>query len=151
MHFGITLDSSDKDLWNIDFLDTYLDLLDTDIPSKHLLVFTTSWECLQDMSSTRLQDVFSVTILRFPRCFQMFPRCFQMFKDVSKTSCEMSWRRLEDVLENEELLRWRRVDHVFKACLEDALKTSWRPTNVCWETRYYATLNEKIWVVVLQN
>ena len=35
MHFGFTLDSPDTDLWNIDLLDTNLDLLDADIPSKH--------------------------------------------------------------------------------------------------------------------
>ena len=35
MHFGFTLDSSDKDLWNIDLLDVHLDLLGTDNSSKH--------------------------------------------------------------------------------------------------------------------
>ena len=48
MHFGFALELSDIDLWNIDLLDTNLDLLDTGIPSK---------TCLQDMSSRRLQDV----------------------------------------------------------------------------------------------
>ena len=48
---------------------------------------------LQDMSSRRLQDIFSVTIF-----------------------C------LQDVLEDKKLLRWRRVEDFFKACLED----SWR-------------------------
>ena len=28
MHFGFALELSDIDLWNIDLLDTYLDLLD---------------------------------------------------------------------------------------------------------------------------
>ena len=37
MHFGFALDSPDTDLRNIDLLDTHLDLLDTDIPSKHLV------------------------------------------------------------------------------------------------------------------
>ena len=67
-------------------------------------------------SSRRLQHVFSVTILRLPR----------RLEDVLKTSCKdvlkTSWRplarRLEDVLEDEKLLRWRR--------LEDVLKTLWR-------------------------
>ena len=53
---------------------------------------------LQDMSWRRLQHVFSVTILRLPR-------------------------RLEDVLEDEKLLRWRRLEDVLKTCLEDVLKT----------------------------
>ena len=47
MHFGFALDSSDIDLWNIDFLDTNLDLLDTDIPNKYFFfVSKTSWRCL---------------------------------------------------------------------------------------------------------
>ena len=70
-----------------------------------------SSRCLQDMSWRRLQHVFSVTILRLPR-------------------------RLEDVLEDEKLLRWRRLEDVLKTCLEDVLKTcledacktSWRQT-----------------------
>ena len=92
MHFGFALELSDIDLWNIDLLDTHLDLLDTDIPSKHFVclqdvlktssryVFKTSSRRLQDMSSRRLQDmssrhlqdmssrrlqdVFSITIFR---------------------------------------------------------------------------------------
>ena len=62
-----------------------------------------SWR-LQDMSSRRLQDVFSVK--------------FFVFQDVFA-------RRLQDVVEDEKLLRWR--------CIEDVFKTSWRPANVCWE------------------
>ena len=53
---------------------------------------------LQDMSSGRLQHVFSITILRLPR-------------------------HLEDVLKDEKLLRWRRLEDVLKTCLEDVLKT----------------------------
>ena len=47
-----------------------------------------------------------------------------------------SWRRLEDVLEQEKLLRWRHLEDVLKTCLqdvlktylEDVLKTLWRET-----------------------
>ena len=42
---------------------------------------------------------------------------------------DMSWRRFQDVLEDERLLRWRRVEDVFK--------TSSRPTNVCWVALEY--------------
>ena len=46
MHFGFTLELSNVDLLNIDLLDTHLDLLDTDIPSKYFAfphnVFKTS-------------------------------------------------------------------------------------------------------------
>ena len=62
---------------------------------------------LQDMSSRRLEDVFSLTIFRLPR-------------------------RLEDVLEDVKMLRWRRVEDEFKRCLEDVLNTSSRPKNVSW-------------------
>ena len=63
MHFGFALDSSDIGLRNIDLLDTHLDLLDADIPSKHFV-------CLQDrrrrqdMSSRRLQDISSRRLQR---------------------------------------------------------------------------------------
>ena len=86
---------------------------------------------LQDMSSRRLQDVFSVTIFRLPRRLQ----------DVFKTFCEMSSRRFQDVLEDEKLLRWRRVEDVFKTCLEDVFKKSWRPTSVCWEITHFLLWN----------
>ena len=50
MHFGFTLDSSDTDLLNTDFLDTYLDSLDKDIPSKHFV-------CLQNVLKTSSRHV----------------------------------------------------------------------------------------------
>ena len=43
----------------------------------------------------------------------------------------MSSRSLRDVMEDEKLLRWRHAEEVFKTCLEDTFKTSWKPTNVC--------------------
>ena len=106
MHFGFALELSDIDLWNIDLLDTHLDLLDTDIPSKYFVslhsvlttssryVFKTSWRHvfktssrhvfrrLQDMSSRRLQDVFSLTIFRLPGRLQ------DVLQDVFKTSVQ---------------------------------------------------------------
>ena len=53
MYFGFALDLSYIDLLNIDLLHeryTHLDLLDTDIPSKHFV-------CLRDVFKTCLQDV----------------------------------------------------------------------------------------------
>ena len=68
MHFRFALDSSYVDLWDIDLLDTDLDLWGTDIQCLspiHLEdVFKT---CLQDVFKTSLQDVFNVTIFRLPR------------------------------------------------------------------------------------
>ena len=67
-------------------------------PSKHLLVLKTSSRHVLKTTSTRLQ-------------------CNNF------TSSKTSWRRLEDVLEDEKLLRWRRLQDVLKTCLEDVLKT----------------------------
>ena len=74
----------------------------------------TSSARLEDMSWRRLLRVSSITILRLPR----------RLEDVWKTSCKTSSRRLQDVLEDEKLLR----EDVLKACLEDVLKTLWRQT-----------------------
>ena len=50
MHFGFALELSNADLLNIDLLDTHLDLLDTDIPSKYFAclrnVFKMLWRQL---------------------------------------------------------------------------------------------------------
>ena len=45
MHLGFASHSSDVDLWDIDSLDTDLDLLVTDIPGK-------DFACLQDVLKT---------------------------------------------------------------------------------------------------
>ena len=87
MSFGFALELPNVDLLNIDLIDTHLDLLDTDIPSKycdclhnvfktssrHVFktssrhVSKTSSRHVLDMSSRRLQDVFNVTIFYLPR------------------------------------------------------------------------------------
>ena len=66
-----------------DLSDTDLDLLDKDIPK-----FCLSPIRLQDMSSRRLQDVFSVTIFRLPRRLQ------DDFKTSSRRICKTSSKRL---------------------------------------------------------
>ena len=105
MHFGFALDSSDIDLWNIDLLDTYLDLLDTGIPSKHFV-------CLQDFLKTS-SNVSS-------KCLQdMFSRRLQ----------NMSSRRLEDVLSVTIFCLPRHVQDVFKTYLQDVFQTSWKTKN----------------------
>ena len=87
-------------------------------PVKTLFVAKTSWRHLQDMSSRRLQDDFSVTIFCLPRRLQ------DVFKRYLQDVFKMFSRCLQDVLEDEKLLRWRPVEDVFKACLEDVLKTN---------------------------
>ena len=84
------------------------------VPSKHLLVFKTSWRSLQDMSWRRLQHVFNVTTLRLPRRLEdaLNPPC----QDVLKTS----WRRFQDLSQD-----------VFKTSWRHVLKTSWRHILIC--------------------
>ena len=99
MHFGFVLDLSDIDLLNIDLLDqrsTHLDLSVSKTSSRRLQ--DVSSKRLQDMSSKRLQDMSS-----------------RRLQDIS---C------LQDELEHKKLLHWKRVEDVFKTCLEDVLKTN---------------------------
>ena len=77
----------------------------------------------------RLQDVFKTCLQRN-----------------NFSSSETSSRRLQDVLEDKKLLRWRRFEDVFKTCFEDVFKTSSRPTNVCWEAFKRLSLAfDKVW------
>ena len=86
MHFGLALDSSDKDLLSIDLLDTHLDLLDTNIPSKQFV-------CHQDVLKTSSRHVLKTSSRRLQR------------NNFLSSSCKMSSRRLQDVLEDKKLLR----------------------------------------------
>ena len=125
MQFGFALGLSNIDLWSIDLLDAHLDLLDTDIPSKYFVslhsVFKTSSRYVFKTSSRNAFNTSSRHV------FKTFSR------NVFKTSSRVFARSLQDVLEDLKLLLWRRVEDVFKTCLEDVYKTSSKPTNVCWE------------------
>ena len=130
-HSGFPSVSSDMDLGNIEFLDTHLDFLDTDILSNLLLLCKTSWRGLQHMSSKLLQgmssrrlqemssrllkDVFSVTIFHLPRhlagCLQ------EVFKSL-KMSLQDSSRRLRR--------KYCYAEDVLKTSSRHILKTSWR-------------------------
>ena len=90
-HFGFALDLSDIDLWNIDLLDTHLDLLDTDITSKNFV-------CLRDVFKTFSRYVFQTSSRQvFKTCLQYVLKKssalqYFVFQDVLKTSS----RSLED-------------------------------------------------------
>ena len=133
MHFGFAIDLSDIDLWDIDYLDRDLDLLDTNTPLNTLFVSKTSSRGLQDVSSRRLEDVFNLTIFHLPT----------RLEDVLKSSDEIFSGRLQDVLEDKKLLRWRRGKDICKTCLEDVLKT-----NKCFlgRTTLFWSLNFKWWL-----
>ena len=139
MHFGFTLDSSDLDLWNIDLLGAHLDLLDTDNSSKHFVCFQnvlqTSSRHVFKTSSRHIFKAFSrhvfktssryvfTTSWRHLQC-NNFLSSKASLRRVQETSsgCLVLVRclqgvfagRLEDVLEDEKLLRWRRLEDVLK-------------------------------------
>ena len=91
-------------------------------PVNILFVSKSSSRRLQDMSSRRLEEVFSVTFFCLPRSFQDVLR--DVFRTSSRRPRDVFARRLQDVLEDEKLLRWGRVEDVFKTCLEDVFKTN---------------------------
>ena len=87
-------------------------------------VFKTSWRHLQrnNFSSSKTSS------RGFARCLQDVFKTSLIY--VFKTSSRHVFKTSSQaVLEDEKLLLWRRVDDVFK--------TSWRPTNVCWEWIYF--------------
>ena len=90
MHSRFDLDSSDIDLLNIDLLDTHLDMLDTNIPSKHLFLSKTSWRRRQDMSSRRPEGAFK-TSWKTKNCYAE-----DVLKMSSRHTLKTSSRRLED-------------------------------------------------------
>ena len=149
MHFGFALELSEIDFWNTDSLDTHLDLLSpdkyTDIPSKYFVcfhkifktssrhVFKTSSRHVFKTSSRRLQrNNFSSSKTSWRR-LHLARGLENVFKTSSRLLRKTSSRRLQNVLEDVKLLRWRLVEDVFNTCLEDVLKTSSKPTNVCWD------------------
>ena len=71
--------------------------------------------------NTRLQHVFSVTVLRLPRSLKDVLQ--RRFKDVLKTSCKTSWRRLRRRNIVTLNTSWR---HVLRMCSRHVLKRSWR-------------------------
>ena len=119
MHFEFVLELLKLALWNIDLLDTHLDLLHTDIPSKYFV-------CLHNVFKTSPRHVFKTSSRRLQR----------------NIFCLL--RGLQDVSEDVKVLRWRGIEKFFKACLEDFLKTSSRPTNACLVVIRNLDWNDKI-------
>ena len=117
MHFGFVLEMLNTALWNIDLLDTHLDLFHTDIPRKYFDIFKA---CFQDISLRHLQD-----------------KSWRHLEDVFSVTTFCLLRGLQDVLQEVKLLLWRGVEEIFKACLEDFLETFSRPTNVCLVVFWY--------------
>ena len=109
MNFGSAWELSDIDLWNIDLLDTHLDLLDTDIPSKYFVSFHSAFKT----SSRHVFNTSSryVTMFRLPRLLQDVLQ--DVFNTSSRRFCKTSsrllgrhtrWRHVEDVLKTNKCL-----------------------------------------------
>ena len=105
------------------FYKNFLDLLSpdkyTDIPSKYSV-------CLHKIFKTTSRHVFKISSKR------VFKTSSRRLQPNNFSSSKTSSRCVQDVLEDVKMLRWRRVEDEFKRCLEDVLKTSSRPKNVCW-------------------
>ena len=116
MHFGFALDLSDIDLWNIDLLDTHLDLLDTDIPSKY-------FACLHNVFKTSSRHVFKTSsrhVFKTSSRHVFKTSSRHVFKTSSRNVFKTSSRRLG-----------RRKIVALKTCWRRLQDMYWRPTNVC--------------------
>ena len=87
-----------------------------------------------------LQHVFSITIFRLPR--RLANTSWRLLEDISQDVLITSSRRLQDVLEDKKLLRWR---HVLKTSWRHILKTSSRglggKQNYYWWYLYLTNVN----------
>ena len=99
MHFGFALDSLDIDFWKIDLLDTHLDLLDTNIPSKYFV-------CLQNVLKTSSKHVFKTSSRRLQGSN------FFSSKPSSRRLCKMSSRHLKTSCRTKNCY----AEEVFKKC-----------------------------------
>ena len=110
------------------------------------------WRHLQNMSSTRLQDLFSrrpqdafsITIFRLPRFLQASSRRIQgVLQDVFKTSSRHLGRWKTDTLKT----YWRSLQDMSCRRLEDVLKTNkclLGQTNLLFYLQFYYQLNHRL-------
>ena len=123
MHFGFALELS-----NVDLLDTHLDLLDTDIPSKYFAclhnvfktssrhVFKTSSRHVFKTSSRHVFKTSSRHVFKTSSRYVFKTSSRHVFKTSSRHVLKKSWRRLHVLIFHLDvkLLRWRSVEDVFK-------------------------------------
>ena len=114
MHLRFPLESSAKHLLNVDLLDTYLDLLDADILSKHFF-------CLQDVFKTSSRYVFKTSSMHVFKTSSI-----HVFKVTSINVFKRSWRGLHrnnfSSSKTSSRCRTRCFQDVFARRLEDILK-----------------------------
>ena len=126
MYFGIVLELADIDLWNVDLLDTHLDLLDIDIPSKYFVclhsVFKTSSRYVFKTSSRHVFKTSSRRLQRnnFSSSKTSSRRLARGLENVFKTSSRRLGRRKIVTLKT----CWRRFQDTPWTCLQDVFKTN---------------------------
>ena len=133
MHFGLALELSDINLWNIDLLDTYLDLLDIDIPGKYFVClhnfFKTSSRHIFKTSSRHVFKTSSRHVFKTSSRYVFKTSSRHIFKTSSRhvfktsstrlqrnnfTSSKTCWRRLGRRKIVTLKTCWRRLQDVFK-------------------------------------
>ena len=123
MYFGFALKLSDMDLWNIDLLDRHVDLLGTDIPSKHFV-------CIHNIFKTSSRHVFKTSSRHvFKTSWKLLQRNnFSSFKTSSRHLArgleDVFGRRLQDLSEDVKLLRLRHAEDMSWRRLQDVFKTN---------------------------
>ena len=118
MHFRSALELSNIDLWNINLLDTHLDLLDTDIPTKYFV-------CLHNVFKTSSRHIFKSssrhTFKKSSRhVFKTSSR--HVFKTSSRHVFKTSSRHFQDVFSVTIFCLPRRLKDVFARRLQDVLE-----------------------------
>ena len=132
MHVGFSFELLTIDLWNIDLLDTHLDLLDTDIPSKY-------FACLHNIFKTSSRHVFKTSSRHV---FKTFSR--HVFKTSSRHVFKTSSRHvfktcLQDIFKTclQDVFK-AYLQEVPKRCLQDVFNTSSRPANVLLGSSHFS-------------
>ena len=155
MHFGFALELSDIDLWNIDLLDTHLDLLSpdkyTDIPSKYFVclhkIFRTSSRHVLKTSSrhvfkTSSRHVFKTSSTHVSKTFSghVFKTSSRhVFKTSLRHVFKMSSRRLGRRKIVTLKTCWRHLQDMFAGIMQCEYTESYSSTllgwclGVCWE------------------
>ena len=136
---------SDIDLWNIDLLDTRLDLLDADIPSKYFVslhsvfkissryVFKTSWRHVfktfsRHVFTTSSRHVFKTSSRRLQR--NSFSSSKMSSRRLAGCLQDVFEKPLQDIFKTSSRRRRRRKIIMLKTCWRHLQHVA--PTNVCW-------------------
>ena len=96
------------------------------VSTIYILFFVTIFYHISQQTFVGLQDVLKTSSRHVLKMSSTRLQCNNF------TSSKTSSRRLQHVLEDEKLLRWRRLQDVFKTCLEDVLMTWRRLEDISW-------------------